>query len=273
MHLTAATVENADFDLPAVEFSFPEKLETINTPVIRTIRSIAETGGDLYLLCTPENPTNLDPKRHYVRPIGAIVGGFVRCASKTPDVNGQVFTDLFRVITTFAVWRVRAHARTYIILSPPPFEHMAAWERAFATVDIVVAWIEAGAYHPSVYSLTADIKVKGVLTVADRDEFIDIEGLLPGQKIALWRIPGKSRKELDNIRARLRRLCLRVEEKYQDRRFSTIIAPETHRWCYVYRFSEDEYDDWANYLPYDLAVLQFRGGKTITQELNQTLKS
>lgn len=264
------TIDTIDLTNSTNEFTFPVGIPTEELPRVKDIRTISESGGDLYLICTAQELTNMSPKRHYVRPTAAVVDRLDNCAAFYPDVNNESFTDVFRIITAFAKWRMHANGRTFLIMSPPPFQHMAAWERAFATVGIVAAWVENGKYQPSAYSLAPDIKKMIIPNIEAKDEVGEIEKLQPGRKLALWRIPGKSKHELDNMRARLRRVCLAVEQKYQDRRFKTMIHPLTSRWAYVYRMSVDEYDDWANFLPYELAVLQYKGGKTITQELNQT---
>ena len=268
-----SNAETIDLENATNEFVFPEEVTPAGAPQIDTIRRIAARGDDLYLICTSQEITNLNPKRWYAKPSKAVIDRLDSCSAKYFDVTETKFTDVFRILTSFAEWRVAANGRTFVILSPPPFKYMAAWERAFATVGVVVAWVEDGEYSPSAYSLAPDIKKRVVIDVESKDETYQVEQLLPGQKVAFWRLPGKSKKEIDNIRARMRRICLRVEQKFQDRRFATIIRPEHKQWAYVYRLSVDEYDDWCGFLPYELAVLQYHGGKTATQELNQTLEA
>lgn len=268
-----STIEAVDLETATNEFVFPEEITPAGAPQIGTIRSIAARGDDLYLVCTSQEITNLNPKRWYARPSQTVINRLDSCSAKFFDVAETKFTDVFRIIKDFATWRVAANGRTFVILSPPPFKYMAAWERAFATVGVVVAWVEDGKYSPSAYSLAPDVKKLVIIDIEAKDETYQIEQLLPGEKIALWRLTGKSKKEIDNARARMRRICLRVEQKCQDRRFATIIRPEKRQWAYVYRLSVDEYDDWCGFLPYELAVLQYHGGKTATQELKETRDS
>jgi hypothetical protein len=266
-------IEEVDVAVAINEFCFPEKLSDSAGPRMRDIRTISAVGADLYLVCTSQPITNLQEDKHYVKPTAAVVERMDNCSTIYPDVTNNRFTDVFRILTSFAKWRQEANGRTILIMSPPPFHYIASWERAFAAIGVVTAWVEDGKYQLSQYSMAPDIKKKIVLDIEARDETSQVEQMLPGQKIAMWRVAGKSQHELANIRARLRRICLRVEQANQDRRFATIIQPRTSRWAYVYRMTEDEYDDWAGFLPYEYAVLQHKGGKTIAHELKQAVES
>jgi hypothetical protein len=237
-------------------------------PTVKTIRDLTNAPRDVYLICTSYEPNNLRLNRSYIKANLDVINRAEGCAEKYPDISELKFTQFLRILSTFAEWRCHQKHHTIIVLLPPPLKHVASWERAFAQVGLITAWIdENGNYEPSQYSLAPNVKsVRRVQTI-DTTDFDAVEQLEPGSTMKLWAVVGSSKKAAAAIRQKARRLLIKVEQKHKDRRFS-LSMPETNRGnLTVRRMGVKEYKEWLNGGSYDDAVAQYKGGLTNAREL------
>lgn len=255
----------------------PIAYDLSNEPAkIHSVRSLREAKKDVWLLLTDYTPTNLNSNNFYIRASKDIIKKTRSCVQQHDDVSSLKFNDLLRIVGVFAKWRTVSTHKTYVIVEPPTLKALAAWERAFAEIGLIVCWIdENGEFHPSHYSLANDTRKIIKSKMIDREEAQKIQDLEPGESVKIIKLTHQTDKYRASIRQWIRRLCREVESEHCDRRFIAML-PAKHasaKYVVVRRMTIDEYEEWADNMPYDMAILKYSGGKTTTQDLRDTINA
>jgi hypothetical protein len=236
-------------------------------PTIKTIRDLTNTPRDVYLICTAYIPNNLKVNRSYIKASHDVTNRAELCAEKHPEISELKFTQFLRILSTFAEWRCHQKHQTIIILLPPPLKHVASWERAFAQVGLITAWVdENGNYEPSQYSLAPSVKSVRRVEVTNTEDFEAVEQMMPSSTMKLWSLVGSSKKATAAIRQKARRLIIKVEEKHKDRRFSLSMPSSNRGYITIRRLGGNEYAEWLRGGSYDDAVARCKGGLTNARE-------